>query len=99
MNKFYIVHLRYRLGTHPKTSGAFVYDEDLGAFIYGGRLMGQKEFNAFMRSREWQRLMELESAVNIAPQVLINNMQAAQAGLSESRARKRMAKTSLALVH
>lgn len=98
MNKFVIMHLRYRLAQHGRTAGRFVYDDALGAYIYDGKRLGQKEFNAFMRSRDWQRLVELEGAATVVPQVLINNMQAAQAGLAEKRLQKRQAKTSLAII-
>lgn len=98
MNKFVIMHLRLRLAQHGRTAGSFVYDDALGAHIYGGKRMGQKEFNAFMRSRDWQRLIELEGATNVVPQVLINDMRKAQEGLAVKRAQKRQAKTQLALI-
>ena len=44
--------------TSPRTAGDFVFSEQYGRHLLHGGALSIDEFNAFVRSREWDRLIE-----------------------------------------
>lgn len=48
----------YKRTTHPQTVGEFKYIPKFDEYVYEGRSFKPTEFNEFMLSREWERVLE-----------------------------------------
>jgi hypothetical protein len=95
VNRFIIIHMRHTKGISPRTCGEFVFTEEFGCWVWGGRSFAQKEFNELMKSKAWRRIVELEGIDRIAPQVVVNNMVSAQAALRKKRTANRLSKSEI----
>ena len=61
--QFHITLRGLHAATSPRTAGPFVFNEEHGAHLYGGRPMTAEEFNAFAAGREWGRLIDLHGGL------------------------------------